>query len=298
MKLFRIAAVAAAFCLLHPGLNAVQLDHYPAYLANTAGLTLQAPVSDTQTVQIVDKLNEYYYAQLLLDSGEAVRNKFNNRVRWEFHLGAAAGVAPGRDNGLPDYADGATAFGQMFTAGVKLNLTNPKMVRPWEVLSEAKRLRGLAQVRPFPFAEALDKEAEQTESATKAYLDDFWFTRWSVSVDFPFMTRGSNSSFDDSRSESTSTVGGSTYSQSRSSYSYGSSYTPGFDFGNPVISLGTDLGDLLTLKAGYSARNFVMVGLSMDLSTPVFGLGQDFFYFLRSFSGAPNATSYQPMSFR
>jgi hypothetical protein len=53
--------------------TAATLEHPVQALANTGGLSLQASTKDQQTLDLIDKVNEYNFAQLLIDSGEAAR---------------------------------------------------------------------------------------------------------------------------------------------------------------------------------------------------------------------------------
>jgi hypothetical protein len=278
-------ALVANACLV----NAATLVHSPVSLPNTGGLSLQAPIEGQQTMDLIDKVNEYAYAQLLIDSGEAARNHFNDRIHWEFHLGAAGALYPGSIGALPDYQDGATGTYGFFTAGVKYNLNNPKMVNAYDVLGELKRLDNLLQVRTFPFSEEMRAECKRMIAEDQAYIDDFWFKRWSVGIDFPYLTRGYTYG-----QQSWIYPNSSTNNQVYTNTNYGGTYAPGFDFSNPFFFVGTDFGDVLTLKLGFSAHDQVMLGLSTDISTVMFTLGQDFFNYIKSFSGAPSASGLTP----
>ena len=271
MKRSVLSAALLLLALPVSKFHAAALVHGPATLANTGGLSLQAPINAPETLDLIDKVNEYAYAQLLIDSGEAVRNHFNDRIRWEFHLGFNEALGPGNLNDKLNYNRSAANF----TSGIKLNLKDRKMVNPWDVLSEIRRLKNLLQVRHYAFSDELAAECDSMEKDTRAYLDDFWFKRWSVGVDFAYSTRGP--------------VYGVSGFGGFNSYGNGA---PGFDFANPYIYVGTDLGDYITLKAGASVHGDVMVGMSTDISTPVFALGTDFFNYLRNFSGAPQASNY------
>jgi hypothetical protein len=225
-----------------------------------------------------------------LTISQAARNHFNDRINWELHLGASQAMYPGAVAALPDYRNSSTGSYQFFSAGLKYNLTNPKMVKPNDVLAEIKRLRNLLAVRKFDFSDELAAECDRMELETKDYLSHYWFKRFSIGVEFPYSTRGFYYNKTDQNYQSDKN--GYNPNSENTTSSYGNGYTPGFDFSNPFFCLGTDLGDYLTLEVGYSAKNHFMAGISLDISTPLFSLGMDFFNYIRTFSGAPNASSY------
>jgi hypothetical protein len=254
-------------------------DSYSPALPAADNIQIQQNAKDPGTADLVDRMNAYRMQVDLANSIEALQNRYNNRVRWEMHLGAGTAFAPapgGPVKGVGVY-DSAGNY-SFFALGLKANLNNLKLPRPENLLGEVTRLRTLLGVHKYDSTESLLAECDRIEAGTKKYMNDFWFKRWSVSVNFPFLYR--------------SALGSSYYYSSSGSgyYIYENRYTnndpyPNFDWSNTTFTLGCDLGDFVTLQAGLSARNHISFTLSTDISTPVSLVATDFYALLRGFSG-------------
>jgi len=280
LRIFGMVALAAWAA----GLAADTTVHAVTALPNTPGFTVLADPKSDSTRDLVNAMNDYYFSQLIVNNAEGARNDFNDRIRWEFHLGVAGAVDPKYVPQGPDFWHGV-GTSRFFTMGIKYNLTNPKIVNPNDVRSELQRLRQLLKVRSYAFNDDIDAESARMLQELQDYDGRFWFKRWSLGIDFPWVTaQGEYYNYTQYGSSGTTNY----------NFNASTSSTPGFNFSDPCFYLGTDLGDSLTLKLGYSAQNQIVMGMSMDLSTPVFTYATQFFNYLRTFSGAPNATSAFP----
>jgi hypothetical protein len=257
--------------------------HAVTALPNTPGFTVLADPKNDSTRDLVNAMNDYYFSQLIINNAEGARNDFNDRIRWEFHLGVAGAVDPKYVPAGPDFWHGVGTE-RFFTMGIKYNLNNPKIVNPNDVRSELQRLRHLLKVRSYAFNDDIDAESARMLQELQDYDSRFWFKRWSLGIDFPWVTQGQSFNYNQN-----GPLGSGGYN-----LNINTGNGAGLDYGDPFFYLGSDLGDSLTLKLGYSAQNQVMLGLSMDFSTPVFTYAAQFFTYLRTFSGAPAATAAFP----
>lgn len=270
---------AASLLALSSALSAADMEHSGPSSPGIESISIQQDAKDPSTGDLVDKMNAYRMQIELANSIEALQNRYNNRIRWEMHVGAGTAFAP--DAGGP--VQGVGVYNRqnnynVFALGLKANLGHLKLPRPENILGEITRLRTLLGVHKYESTAKLLAECDRIETGTKQYMDEFWFKRWSLGVSFPFLYR--------------SQLGYSSYIYSNGpGYTYNenryisSDNNPSFDWGNSSVFLGYDLGDFLTLQAGLSAKNHFSFSVSTDLSTPVSLVAGDFYRMLRTFSG-------------
>ncbi len=279
--------LTGCFVFLAAAGRAAEPDNYNPSMPAIESIQVQQDAKDPSTGELVDRMNAYRMQVELANSIEALQNRYNDRVRWELHFGAGGAIAPSTDGpvqGVGVY-DNAGAY-SLLSLGLKANLGNLKLPRPHRILGEVTRLRTLLGVHKYESTEKLLAECDRIEAGTKNYMDEFWFKRWALGVSFPFLYRSVNG-YSERRYDYS--VPGQSSTQSETIYS---SDRPVFDWANTSVFLGYDLGDFVTLQAGYSVRNHVSLTVSLDTSTPVTLMATEFYHMLRGLAGTTQGTYY------
>ncbi len=247
MKKRSLSTIVGAFCIVSTVAIAGPTLPTPA---PPTQVQIQAQAQDPGSVGLIDKMNGYYLQYVLANTIQNMEQDFDDRIRWEVHAGVGFMY-----NSAPNGFYPVCPPNSMANLGIKLNLMNPKMVRPKDLLAEIRYLRTLLSVQRANSTDDLLAECDKMEKGTNAYLDEFWWKRLSVGLSFPITSTNSYYSL----------ISGS----------------------NAFVFLGYDLGDLVTLQAGYSTQNKFMVAVSTDISTPTYVFVTNFYNSLSRFTGVP-----------
>lgn len=126
----------------------------------------------------------------------------------------------------------------------KINLFNPKIPNANDILVDINRLHDLVEISGFNLPAATAERIYGIESWLKEYNQQFWWKRLSVGVTIPFFETE--------------------YHNIRLNYK------------GIYIFGGYDLGDVITLLIGVNKDKKILLAASVDLSTPLFSLAEDF----------------------
>lgn len=140
-------------------------------------------------------------------------------------------------------ADNDTIFPIGFIS-FKFNLFNPKRPNSKEVINSINELRNLTSITGFELSDASIMKIDAIYDDCNKYNRQFWWKRISVGFSTPLLDRG---------------------------YDW-----PYFDYKKSYICVYYDFGDVLTMQGGMNRDENLMIGLSVDLSTPLLSLAEDF----------------------
>jgi len=207
-------------------------------------------INDSTSAPLIDKINEYSLKVNAIRTLEELEKNFSNRIRWEFHFGTGTGY-----DRMTDSVQGA------LMVSVKLNLNNPKLPSPKNILAKANKIRNYLAIGHYEFADNANRRLDSIEGGTKEYLDQMWWKRLSIGLSFLKVNT----------------------TETRSSLAY--------TFDAPAFFVGYDFGDILTMQLGYSYfRQYGYLGASLDISTPVYLMASNFYNMLRGFGNTPNGS--------
>ena len=127
----------------------------------------------------------------------------------------------------------------------KINLFNPKIPNANDILVDINRLHNLVEISGFNLPAATAERINGIESRLKEYDQQFWWKRLSVGATMPFIETEY-------------------YDYIRLNYK------------NIYIFGGYDLGDVITLLIGLNKDKKILLAASVDLSTPLYSLAEDF----------------------
>ena len=134
-----------------------------------------------------------------------------------------------------------------FNAGisVKINLGNPKIPNSYEIVNNIHELKNRIAITGFQLPDLTLKNIEAIENQMIRYNRQFWWKRLSFGATVPFST---NTNYN----------------------------PPYFQVSESYLFLGYDLGDVITLQLGANLQKKVFMAASVDLSTPLYSLAEDF----------------------
>src|SRR4030042_2849195 len=208
-----------------------QGNYYPRY--DFPGFTGFYDVNDSNSVNIVDRYQSYYLMRDILKIQHQIEEQADNRIHFEFHIGAGATYDVDIDTILP------TAF-----ISFKFNLFNPKRPNSREVINNINELRNLTSITGFELPDESGMKVDAIYDDYNRYNRQFWGKMVSIGFSSPMLSNP---------------------------YDY-----PFFDFEKSHVCLFYDFGDVLTLQGGMNFDENLIIGLSVDLSTPLFSLAEDF----------------------
>ncbi len=191
-------------------------------------------ISDTNSLTVIDKINNYNILQNVLSYIHEIEDDANNRIHFELHL--SGGLSYDIDNDTAGWV-GALSF--------KINLCNPKIPNASDILVKINRLHNLIDLTGFRLPEATSNRIDNIESQLKNYDRQFWWKRLSIGATIPFIET--------------------------QYYDY-----IHLNFKDIYIFGGYDLGDVITLLIGMNKDKKVLFAASVDLSTPLYSLAEDF----------------------
>jgi len=142
-----------------------------------------------------------------------------------------------------NYDRSQDTFGLIGMVSFKLNLTSPKIPNYTKIIADIHRLRYLIKSSGFSPPEGAKDRIDEIERRLIHYHHRFWFKRFSFGVSIPFQNVN---------------------------------YSPSFNYQDTYLCFGCDFGDIITIQLGANMNQKVMVGLSIDLSTPLYSLAEDF----------------------
>lgn len=213
------------------------------------GVGLGATVTAMSMDSIYGRILQYNFQYMALAELEAIEMRLDDRVDWEFHLGA-----------------GAYEPRQMYKVafvGCKLNLTDGKMVDARRLQSRLHKLKSyleLGGLRGWN-APALAQRVDSMEQEVQRYNERFWWKRVGVAFwvplygDYRYTEKYSSPANDSLIYERERVV-----TASHALYQ---------DFSKSVVALTYDLGDKITLSAGATLQRKLFLGASLDVSTPI-----------------------------
>lgn len=134
-----------------------------------------------------------------------------------------------------------------FVAGisVKINLCNPKIPNSHEVINNIHELKNRLAITGFQLPAPTLMSIETINDRMNKYNQQFWWKRLSFGATVPF---GINENYNPALFKVTETY----------------------------LFLGYDLGDVVTLQLGANLQKKVFMAASVDLSTPLYSLAEDF----------------------
>jgi|GEM_PF-5458644 len=141
----------------------------------------------------------------------------------------------------------------------KLNLLNPKIPNSRDIVDDIHKLQNLADMTGFQLPPRAGERIDEIRQNLEKYNKQFWWKRISVSASVPI------TDFD---------------------------YLPGFDFQKTYLCLGYDFGDVLTLQVGANIDKEYLIAASVDLSTPLYSLAEDFKYMVSRLLKLPTRRDY------
>lgn len=127
----------------------------------------------------------------------------------------------------------------------KINLFNPKIPNADDILVDINRLHNLVGITGFYLPTATAERINNIEAQLKKYTRQFWWKRLSIGATIPFIESGY-------------------YDYIRLNYK------------DVYIFGGYDFGDVITLLIGMNKDKKVLFAVSLDLSTPLYSLAEDF----------------------
>ena len=140
--------------------------------------------------------------------------------------------------------------------GLKFNLFNYKLSNPDDIVAKILQLDELQNQNSVNISAANKQIIESIRSEIKNYEYKKWL-RPSIAVEFPF-------------------------------YDFA---TTRFTAKTIFVSIGYDIGDIACVKIGYSPSHTILVGFSIDVSTPVYAASQNFFRLATNAYKVPGFTS-------
>lgn len=191
-------------------------------------------LSDSNSAPAIRQLNDYSLQQEILSLFGMIKYNFEDRINYEIQYGLGAY----KNFDLDDVTSS-------HLLSIKLNLFNPKIILPKVILARISKMRHLLSIKPFSFSQSIENECLQMEKKIREYQSHFWWKRLSIGVTLP-----------------------SAYADTTAENGYNNSF-PGFRIHEPLLFIGYDFGDLVSLTLGASDKA-VYFGTSIDISTPVY----------------------------
>lgn len=125
----------------------------------------------------------------------------------------------------------------------KINLFNPKIPNAHEIIASIHELQNLTDITGFELPTNSEERIDAIYDQLKKYNNEFWWKRLSIGVSIPFNDVD---------------------------------FPPRFNFTETYLFVGYDLGDVVTLQVGANMNKKMLVAASIDLSTPLYSLAEDF----------------------
>lgn len=191
-------------------------------------------INDSNSLTVIDKINNYNLFQNVLYFVHEIEDKANNRIHFEMHI-----------TGGLNYNLDADTISWVGAATFKINLFNPKIPNANDVLVDINRLHNLVEITGFTLPSATAERINHIESQLKKYNNQFWWKRLSIGATIPFIETAY-------------------YDYVRVNYK------------DVYIVGGYDLGDVVTLLIGMNKDKKILWAVSVDLSTPLYSLAEDF----------------------
>jgi hypothetical protein len=204
---------------------------YPKYNPQLTGFY---DANDSSSATLVDRMNSYNIMQDILYLTHKIEDDADNRMHFEFHVAGGLNY---------DWVLDTTGF--VAGISVKINLGNPKIPNPSEVINNIHELKNRMAITGFQLPDPTLKNIEAIENHMIRYNRQFWWKRLSFGATVPFNINA-------------------TYNP------------PLFKVTETYLFLGYDLGDVMTLQLGANLEKKVFVAASLDLSTPLYSLAEDF----------------------
>lgn len=234
-------------------------------IENSISPKLELSKNDTD---IIDKINEYNVRQILANEYLKINKMAQDKVYFEGHLGMSGNYfAGGSDtyNILKGLNTNTTSINMNLL--LKFNLVNPKM--PYYnnyLISEIRYLEELIQQYGFTLSDSASKQLESLKKEIKTYQEQFWYKRISLGIGFPFNILLDSGTFFNQDNNTNHTV---------------DLYNSLFATQDIFFFVGYDLGDYVTLELGSNIYlNRIFLGVSIDITTPMYLSSSRFFDFL------------------
>ena len=161
--------------------------------------------------------------------------------------------------GVMNYDFDSTETGYQGAISFKFNLFNPKIPDAPDILADIHKFHSLREISDFPFPEQAEKRILNIEDHLQQYNQQFWWKRLSVGLTVPFIEPG---------------------------------YGPSFQWEDFYLFAGYDFGDVVTLQLGMNRDKKAMLAVSVDLSTPLRSLAEDFKNMVSRLLGIPDGGYY------
>lgn len=225
-------------------------QHYRRVELKSSSVTPFYDINDTNSLTVIDKINNYNTLQNILHSIHNIEDDANNRIHFELHI-TGGGV----------YSPNADSSGWIGAVSFKINLCNPKIPNASDILVDIERLHNLVSLTNFRLPAATVARIDSIELQLKKYNRQFWWKRISLGATIPFAEPPY--------------------------YNYAS-----LDYKNVYIFVGYDLGDVITILVGMNKDKNVIAAASIDLSTPLSSLAEDFKQMISRLLRLPARGSY------
>lgn len=153
-------------------------------------------------------------------------------------------------------SDDDTIFPAAFIS-FKINLMNPKIPNSHEIMGDIHELRNLSTLTGFTLPTEASQLMDVTYRRLTKYHSEFWWKRLSLIFSIPF-----------------------------------DSPSPSFDYDETFLCLGYDLGDIMTFQFGANLHKDYVGMASVDLSTPLYSLAEQFKDVIARLLRLPKGSSY------
>ncbi len=137
-------------------------------------------VNDTNSLTVIDKINDFAILQDVLYIVHEIEDDANNRVHFEFHLAGGA-----------NYNFDLDTIGLVGAISFKVNLCNPKIPNAPDILANINKLHNLVSMTGCSLPEITSARLDVIEQNLKKYNSQFWWKRVSVGVSVPFIETNS-----------------------------------------------------------------------------------------------------------
>jgi hypothetical protein len=141
----------------------------------------------------------------------------------------------------------------------KINLFNPKIPNAHEVVADIHELQNLTEITGFELPAKSEERIDDIYDRLNKYNRQFWWKRVSIGATVPFSSLG---------------------------------YPPTFDWKETYLFVGYDLGDIITLQVGANMNQRLLLACSVDLSTPLYSLAEDFKHMISRLLNIPGRRNY------